>query len=135
MPRKNLVSEEQRQREAALFKPLFDEYKSKTEGMNQTVLADMLDLSQGSIGQYCSGKSAIPLETLVDLALIMGFNPLHVRPEIEQFINKLNLAIKNTGEDDLNQRFIEAYRKLSPDSLRISMLNTIFLAEQEQESP
>ena len=59
-----------------------------------------------------SGKTPIPLETLIDLSLAIGFDPREVRPEIDSILNKLLLAIK--GVD--NQNLKADLKALSPEA-------------------
>lgn len=73
------MSKEERQAEAQALRAYFDAAKSKEPSLTQESLADELDVSQGLIHQWLSGRTPIPEKRLHLLSRRLGFNPVDVR--------------------------------------------------------
>ena len=55
--------------------------------ITQADVARELDVTQGMVAQYLSGRNRMPDSTLLELCWFLGVDPLHVRPSLAKFIN------------------------------------------------
>lgn len=76
------ISKEERQAEAAALRGYFDAAKTKEPDLTQESLAAELDVSQGLIHQWLSGRTPIPEKRLTLLSKRLGFNPGDVRKSL-----------------------------------------------------
>jgi transcriptional regulator with XRE-family HTH domain len=63
----------------------------------QEKFCEEFGLNQGFLQQWFSGSSAVPIETLLDIAIDWKFSPTEVRPEILDVFDKFILAL--SGQD------------------------------------
>ena len=101
MTKKKQFSDAQKKAEGARLKKIWLE-KIKPTGITQEEFCAAIGLNQGMLQQMFSGKVAIPLDTLLDLSLAIGFDPRDIRPDIESVLNKILLAMK--GLNNANVR-------------------------------
>lgn len=127
---------EQCLRESARLKRFWDRYQDRirAEGreITQAEFAETyLGTTQGNFSHLLYGRQPIPLETLFDLALLLDFDPREVRPEIQEFIDKVFRAVKGS-----EQNLIESYlSQLPPAVLDQVLVFARFLAEQKSSRP
>jgi len=101
MTRKKQFSDSQKKAEGIRLKKIWLE-KIKPNGVTQLEFCDAIGLNQGMLQQMFEGKVGIPLDTLLNLSLAIGFDPREIRPDIESVLNKILLAMK--GLDNKNIR-------------------------------
>jgi transcriptional regulator with XRE-family HTH domain len=68
------------------------ERKKASIGIKQESFCSAMGLNQGMLQQMFSGKSAIPLETLLNLSIALDFDPREVRPSTSVTYQKMILA-------------------------------------------
>ena len=55
--------------------------------ITQADVARELDVTQGMVAQYLSGRNRMTDSTLLRVCWFLGIDPLHVRPSLTEFIN------------------------------------------------
>jgi len=109
---------EQMQRESARLKVFWDRYQGRLKDEGRTITQaefaeTYLGMTQGNFGHLLYGRQPIPLETLFDMAILMGFDPREVRPEISEFIDKVFKSVSN----DESSLLINYLARLSQDKV------------------
>ena len=105
------TSVEQKKREGAEVNKFFLAAQEREPLLSQESLAGEMEVSQGLIGQWFSGKTNIPDKRLIWMGARLGFNPLEIRPEIsylEGQIKNTNITRIISESQDLNQIEIDA---------------------------
>ena len=82
MPRET-ISPEQRAKEAEKLRSFFGIAQSSDESITQESIANEMEVTQGLIHQWLSGRSPIPNKRLVWLSKRLGFDAHEVREKIK----------------------------------------------------
>lgn len=101
--------------EAFRLRPFWDRAK-REHGLTQEVLAERLNVTQGAVHKWLSGKQLIPDRRLIELGVLLGFDPVAVRPTLAQLLLRPELSV--TEEALVLARAIEALDPASRDALR-----------------
>lgn len=96
MTTKRGISPEQKKAEGKRLKALWLKL-GKPAYKTQEKFCEEFGLNQGFLQQWFSGSSAVPVETLLDIAIDWKFSPTEVRPEILDVFDKFIIAL--SGED------------------------------------
>lgn len=86
MPRETITPEE-RVAEAAALSRFFESAKLIDPSLTQESIANEMDVTQGLVNQWLTGRSPIPDKRLVWLSRRLNFNPAQVRPRIKLSID------------------------------------------------
>lgn len=86
MPRET-ITPEQRAAEASALTKLFEEAKRVDPGITQESIANEMDVTQGLVNQWLTGRSPIPDKRLVWLSRRLDFDPAQVRPNLKLSID------------------------------------------------
>lgn len=83
--------------EALRLRPFWEAAK-RDLGLTQVKLAALLGVGQSSVNRWISGEQPIPTERLMELAALLHFDPIDVRPECSRFIRPLrDLSISESA--------------------------------------
>lgn len=88
MPRE-IITPEQRELEAAALRLIFEELKSRDESITQESIAAEMEVTQGLINQWLTGRTPIPVPRLIWLSRKYKFDPSRVRPSINPQIGMM----------------------------------------------
>lgn len=110
--RKDKVPEGRKEAESKFLLERFKETQSKDKSLTQDSLAAKLNVSQGLIGQWLSGKTNVPDERLIKISLILNFAPYKLRPSLK---DKGLLA----GYSDTDKAIVAAIPSMSDDLKRL----------------
>lgn len=124
------VPDEQKAREGAVLRKHWERYKSANPGEGQEAMAAKVGISQGFFALCLSGKRAIPIEHLIELAIEMDFDPREVRPEIDHFMLRLTRSIEGK-----NLRLIEHRLSELPPARQEAALRYLEFLAQETDPP
>ena len=125
------MPKEQMEIEGARLQVFWDRYKAQMEArgepVSQTAFAQLhFDMTQGNFGHLLKGRQPIPLEMLFDLAILLDFDPREIRPELQQFIDKVFRAVRGA-----EQSMIVSYlSQLAPEGIDQVLSYARFLAAQ-----
>ena len=76
--------DEERERTAAYVRRAFDRARYE-RGLTKKDAAARLSVSTGHISHWCKGRSPIPDDRLLELAILLDFNPLEIRPTLAKY--------------------------------------------------
>lgn len=88
MPRE-IITPEQRELEAAALRFIFEELQRRDETITQESIAAEMDVTQGLINQWLTGRTPIPVPRLIWLSKKYKFDPSRVRPSINPQIGMM----------------------------------------------
>jgi transcriptional regulator with XRE-family HTH domain len=88
MPRE-IITPEQRELEAAALRLIFEELQSRNESVTQESIAAEMEVTQGLINQWLTGRTPIPAPRLIWLSRKYKFDPSRVRPSINPQIGMM----------------------------------------------
>jgi len=76
--------------------------KKREDGLTQESLAHKMNVSQGLIAHWFSGRARIPDQTLMELGLMLGFNPVEVRPDLQRYYDLIARQLDDTGVREID---------------------------------
>lgn len=76
------VSDDQKKREGEKLRFYIKRAKMSDRTITQESLGAEIGLTQGLVGQWCRGQTAIPDKHLLWLGSRLGFNPVEFRPSV-----------------------------------------------------
>lgn len=88
MPRET-ITPEQRELEAAALRLIFDELQQRDQSITQESVAAEMEVTQGLINQWLTGRTPIPVPRLIWLSRRYKFDPSRVRPSINPQIGMM----------------------------------------------
>lgn len=80
------IAKEQKQREGAFIKRHFEKMQAIEPDLTQESLANEVGVSQGLIGQWFSGATAIPDRTALRLSTRLNFDAFELRPQLIDYL-------------------------------------------------
>lgn len=86
MPRET-ITPEQRTAEAAALSRFFEAAKLIDQTVTQESIANEMEVTQGLVNQWLTGRSPIPEKRLIWLSRRLNFNPTAVRSKIKPSID------------------------------------------------
>jgi transcriptional regulator with XRE-family HTH domain len=93
MPRE-MISQEERKREAAALMRAFERAQLSEPSITQESIANEMDVTQGLVNQWLTGRTPIPDKRLVWLSRRLNFNPADIRHSL-----KVNLDLAATDAE------------------------------------
>jgi hypothetical protein len=94
------MTAQQRLREGALLKSYWQK-NGKPVYKTQILFCDHFGLNQGYLQQMFSGTTAISLETMLDLAIPLKFDPRDIRPSIGPLYEKMQYVLDKPMVDEV----------------------------------
>ena len=76
----------------------------ESDKITQEYLANRLGVTQGVVGRWLNGHKRIPDDKLLRLAVILGFDPLAVRPVIADYVDLANTVLSKDSRSSLTQK-------------------------------
>lgn len=111
------IPQAQKDEEGRRLKQMYEKLKQE-RGITQDKLCAAIDLNPGLLHSYFTGKKPIPLDTLLDLAKEMDFDPREIRPNLDEFAGKLLSAMRMAGSDGLIDQLSPAYKRQAIDYIQ-----------------
>lgn len=99
-----VIPPEEKRKEGQYIKARWLAYKDANPGETQDSFAAKLGVTQGTLQQVFRGDIAAPIEMLLDLAILLEFDPREVRPYVDVIAGKLNQAIAGKNACNLDAR-------------------------------
>jgi hypothetical protein len=127
MPRK-VISVEQRKREGAVLKLLWERYLEQSR-RTQTSVVEELGINPGQPSNWFNGIKPIPVPKLLKQAQLMGFDPRIVRPQLEEELDMWLTTYKPAIDSALEKRI----RSLDTEGRRL-VETAVELAEARQRA-